>query len=292
MDDKIGVFTCLQSLLDFDNIKVVFYRDEEIGCIGSRHSIKHHKDWYSDCNFVLQCDRKNTTDFITRSGGTDMCSDEFLNSCLPIMQEHGFVKATGISTDVDKLVREGIGISCANISSAYFNPHSDSETVSVSGIGCTYSLVYDIFTKLGATKFEYEYVPVTYTPRKNTYNSFSDFNVSRLSVVPNAICKEAYSIYGAGSISTKRTCSHCGNYHEYDVANNVFECSMCSVVEYSTDMFKDFIISVNKDNKKEEFYFSWLYNAYIPKKKALWIDKLESYVPRKQYVEEWELKKS
>src|SRR5574344_1456652 len=44
----------LQALKDFDNIKVVFYSNEEIGHLGSRYSIKNHKDFYTDVNFVLQ----------------------------------------------------------------------------------------------------------------------------------------------------------------------------------------------------------------------------------------------
>jgi hypothetical protein len=293
-DDKVGVFTCLQALIDLEYLKVVFYRNEEVGCIGSRHSIDNHKEWYKDCNFVLQCDRKNTTDFITQSGGIQMCSENFLNSCLPFMNEHGFVKATGLSTDVDKLVRAGIGVSCVNISSAYFNPHSSWETVSVSGIGCTYSLVYDICTNLGDTKFEYKYVaPVYPSYPRGTYNSFGDFNMyGKISVTKTVACDEIFEIRGMSPVSTTKTCTHCGGIMEYDVKENVFECEKCGILEYDQDMFKDFIIKVKYGNKEEEFYFSWLFNGYVPKKKALWINKYKSYVPRKQYVEEWELEES
>ena len=56
-------------LTDVNNIKAVFYREEEIGCKGSRYSILNHRDWYKDCGYIIAADRRGNKDVITISGG-------------------------------------------------------------------------------------------------------------------------------------------------------------------------------------------------------------------------------
>ena len=34
--------------------------------------------FFDDCRFVLQCDRKGNSDFITNASCTELCSDDFL----------------------------------------------------------------------------------------------------------------------------------------------------------------------------------------------------------------------
>ena len=68
-DDKVGVFVTLEALEKFDNIKVAFFVDEEIGCVGSREA---DMEWFEDVGFVLQCDRKGYGDFVNSIGGTKL----------------------------------------------------------------------------------------------------------------------------------------------------------------------------------------------------------------------------
>jgi len=161
-DDKVGIFVALHALHKHKNVKVVLYRDEEIGHIGSKHSIKENKEFYKDCNFVIQCDRKGNDDFLTSSGGIKMASKEFIDATKEYANKHEFVEGQGVSTDVDTLVREGIGISCINLSSGYHRPHSSTEVVNIDDVRNVTSLVDDILTNLGSTKFEYKYVAPVY----------------------------------------------------------------------------------------------------------------------------------
>ncbi len=165
-DDKVGVYITLQLLKDLDNIKAVFYRNEEIGCLGSKYSIQHEKSFYNNCNFILQCDRKYKNNFITESGGIKMCSTDFIDSVTPYMEKYGFKEERGISTDVDKLVKGDVGISCANISSGYYRPHTNTEIVKISEVLNTFNFVTDVINNLGGVKFEYEYIPAS------TYDNF------------------------------------------------------------------------------------------------------------------------
>jgi hypothetical protein len=165
-DDKVGIYIALHVLHNHKNVKVVLYRDEEIGHIGSKHSIKENKEFYKDCNFVIQCDRKGDDDFLTSSGGIKMCSEEFITATKPYADKHEYKEGYGISTDVDTLVREGIGISCINLSSGYHRPHSSTEVVNIDDVRNVASLVDEMITNLGETKFEYKYVKPVYS-----YNS-------------------------------------------------------------------------------------------------------------------------
>lgn len=61
-DDKNGIWLCLKCLEKYDNLKCVFFVGEEQGCIGSRQADMR---FFDDCRFVLQCDRKGNSDFIT-----------------------------------------------------------------------------------------------------------------------------------------------------------------------------------------------------------------------------------
>jgi len=178
LDDKVGIFVALQALLDIPNIKVVLFRNEEIGRIGSRFSINNCSDFYKDCNFILQCDRKGNYDFLTKSAGVKMTSTEFENAVAPLLKKYDFISSeAGIATDVDVLVENGVGVCAANISSGYYSPHTDKETVSVYNIGRAYSLVYDICDTFKNKKFLYKYVkPVHKHFSYSSRSSYSTYN--------------------------------------------------------------------------------------------------------------------
>lgn len=54
-DDKNGIWICLKCLEDCKTVKCAFFVQEEVGCIGSRHA---DMSFFSDCRFVIQCDRE------------------------------------------------------------------------------------------------------------------------------------------------------------------------------------------------------------------------------------------
>ena len=127
-DDKVGVYIALECLREFDDIKIAFFRDEEVGCIGSYDC---SMEFFEDCRFVLQCDRKGNTDFITDASGIELSSDAFQNDVLPIISNYGYKFAKGMMTDVMALKENGIKCSVANISCGYYNPHTSQEFVDI-----------------------------------------------------------------------------------------------------------------------------------------------------------------
>lgn len=117
-DDKNGIWCALKLLESECVLKVAFFVQEEIGCIGSSHA---DMSFFEDCRFVLQADRRGGHDFINYVY-EDMCSPEFLKDVNP--SRWGFTCTNGMMTDVAELFSNGVGISCCNISCGYYEPHT------------------------------------------------------------------------------------------------------------------------------------------------------------------------
>jgi hypothetical protein len=163
-DDKVGVYIVLQALLDVPVMKAVFFRDEEVGCKGSRYSILNHKAWYDNCNFVIQADRRDFYDLITNSSGLEISGREFVEEIHEISERYEYKETIGICTDVDQLTAGGIGVSCLNISCGYVNPHTSSEYVSIAGVNAAYNFIMDVITEFPHRRFSYK------APARPTYS--------------------------------------------------------------------------------------------------------------------------
>lgn len=120
-DDKNGIWVCLQVLAKYDIMKCAFFVGEEIGCVGSSDA---DMDFFDDCRYVLQCDRRNGGDLITSIWGS-LCSDEFLKDT--DYESFGYKTTSGLTTDVGTLKDNGLKVSCVNMSCGYYAPHTDEE---------------------------------------------------------------------------------------------------------------------------------------------------------------------
>ena len=121
-DDKNGIWLALKCLQRFDEIKVAFFVGEEVGCIGSS---KAKMDFFEDCRFVIQPDRKGNKDLITSISGLPLCSGEFIKDIQP--QMFGYKETDGLMTDIEQLKEQGLNVSCINLSCGYYEPHTDNE---------------------------------------------------------------------------------------------------------------------------------------------------------------------
>lgn len=138
-DDKNGIWVCLKCLEKFDNLKCVFFVGEEQGCIGSRQA---DMKFFDDCRFVLQCDRKGNSDFISNIYGNPLCSSQFIKDAS--LREHGYMEERGMQTDVQTLRQRGLEISCANISCGYYYPHTPHEMTNIADLKKCLTLVEHI----------------------------------------------------------------------------------------------------------------------------------------------------
>ena len=121
-DDKNGVWICLKCLMKYENIKVSLFVSEEVGCIGSS---KANMDFFKDVRFVIQCDRRGSSDLITSICSTEISSKEFIEATG--YEAFGYHLEEGMMTDVLTLKENGLQVSAVNMSCGYYDPHSDHE---------------------------------------------------------------------------------------------------------------------------------------------------------------------
>lgn len=128
-DDKNGVWIALKCLKKFPALKVCLFTSEEVGCVGSSHA---DMGFFKDAKYVIQADRRGAHDLVTNIGFTELCSDEFLAD-IPY-QKYGYAITDGLSTDVGQLKENGLEVSCINLSTGYYEPHSDREYTVISDL--------------------------------------------------------------------------------------------------------------------------------------------------------------
>lgn len=156
-DDKVGIYIALKMIRDLPSVKSCFFMSEEIGCIGSG---KADLDFFNDAMYILQCDRRGNNDFITDIAGP-ISSEDFQNDVKDIIEAYGYRFFKGMTTDVGKLVSRGVGVSTANMSCGYYNPHCDDEVINLEDVDNTYEMVWSIMTTLNK---RYDFTRPVYTP--------------------------------------------------------------------------------------------------------------------------------
>lgn len=121
-DDKNGILIAIQAIKQYDCMKIAFFKEEETGCRGSSRA---EMNFFENCRFVIQCDRRGNSDLITNIGCTDICSEKFIQDIDP--EKWGYKEESGMMTDVEALKERGLTASAINMSCGYFNPHTDEE---------------------------------------------------------------------------------------------------------------------------------------------------------------------
>ena len=121
-DDKNGILICLECLKAFDVLKVAFFVGEETGCVGSSAV---NLAFFKDCRFVIQPDRRGSSDLITSMFCGDVCSEAFIRAIGA--ERFGYSEDEGSITDVGELTERGVGISCLNLSCGYYEAHTEHE---------------------------------------------------------------------------------------------------------------------------------------------------------------------
>jgi putative aminopeptidase FrvX len=165
-DDKNGIFVCLNMLEKLAYCKVAWFVEEETGCQGSS---KADMDFFTDCLWVVQPDRKGAGDLITKISYRDICSTKFRKDVMKIAKNYGYKPENGMMTDVETLVDNGIGISCVNMSCGYYYPHSDNECTDIDELSNCINFCWDIAITLTE---RYPHVP---EKKKSYYNYYDDY---------------------------------------------------------------------------------------------------------------------
>lgn len=216
-DDLVGVWTCLEALLELPSVKVVLFKDEEVGCRGSG---KCDISFFKDCSFILQADRRqDTLDMIHHTNGVNTTSLEFDSALQPIMSKYGYDFNDGTMTDVGELVIKGCGCSAVNISCGYYRAHYDREVVSISGAMTCRQMMLEICTDLGSFRYKH----VKQTPNYGNYGGWGSADL-----IDSDFDDDDFEGDTDYVRHTKKECPQCEDKTKLSFSQDFYFCEMCN----------------------------------------------------------------
>lgn len=126
-DDKNGVWVAIKLLHEMPVLKAVFFVEEEkkgdhSGCRGAHAA---NLDFFTDCRYILECDRKGASDWIVQGKDVPLCEPTFIPQS--ILDKYRYLPVNGGKTDVVELKMRGLAIPVCNISCGYYNAHHENE---------------------------------------------------------------------------------------------------------------------------------------------------------------------
>jgi len=150
-DDRCGVYMILEIIKEF-KCSILFCEDEEMGAIGAG-KFTTSGIAPKGINYIIEMDRKGLNDAVFY----DCDNRDFTDFVL----EAGFIKAEGSFSDISEIA-PFLGIAAVNISSGYYNAHTQHEYVKLLEVE---NNIYRIskLIKTGSPQFEYierEYKPL------------------------------------------------------------------------------------------------------------------------------------
>lgn len=206
-DDRCGVYIIL-SLLNKLSFKpyVLFTMDEEIGGLGAKAFI----DFIDQCGnqpelkYIVEYDRKGNKDCVFYN-----CDNKDFTE---FVEQFGFKTAYGTFTDIS-VIAPKFGVAAVNLSSGYYNPHTNHEVVSIFDMKNVIAASINMLTT-ECDKFEYvaKYVYQSYSS-----NTYQKRKVSVSFVPPNSVY--IYSYYkkeNMPNVAGEVVIDELGNYYRYN----------------------------------------------------------------------------
>lgn len=148
-DDKCGIFAALELLDRKKNIKLAFFVEEEMGCIGSDNA---DTEFFEDVGYIMQLDRWGNSDVISDYIGSTT-SAEFDLKIKPKMLKYGYSTASGLMTDSLTLHSNEIGVSAINISCGYYGHHTSSEEINTAELWNAVMFTSEMIDALGENAY-------------------------------------------------------------------------------------------------------------------------------------------
>lgn len=146
-DDKVGIFVALEALRQFPNIKAAFFRDEEVGCVGSSLA---DQGFFENTGYAIQCDRQGYKDVVRGIYGGPLFDENFSGAIAPLLEKYGREETfNGGITDVGEISETFYKMSCMNLSCGYYKPHTSKEYLRISEVLATLDFVFEVIDTLG-----------------------------------------------------------------------------------------------------------------------------------------------
>ena len=146
-DDKNGLWIIMNLLKTEQVLKVALFVQEErmgeqAGCRGAKTC---DLSFFEDVKYVIECDRKGTSDVVSiGKGETLLCDSAFISQS--ILKKYGYKMVKGGKTDVVELKMRGLNIPVCNVSCGYYDAHKNSEYTRFSELRHSLAFVREILT--------------------------------------------------------------------------------------------------------------------------------------------------
>lgn len=158
-DDRCGVLAILDIIENYKPY-VLFTTDEEKGGIGASQFTEDILLNLKDTiNFIIEIDRRGNNDAVFYDCGNKEFKDYILS--------FGFEEAFGTFTDIS-ILSPAYDIASVNLSSGYYNEHTQQEFINMADLQSTIDKVKNILADKENHKY-YDYQEVVYTPVKKYY---------------------------------------------------------------------------------------------------------------------------
>ena len=215
-DDRCGVFIILSLLrqLQFKPY-ILFTMGEEVGCVGAKAFVKwlcDDPDMLPDLKFIVEYDRKGNKDCVFYN-----CDNKKFEK---FVEKFGFKTAYGTSSDI-KVIAPELGAAAVNLSSGYYNPHTEHEYVCMSDMR---NVIEASVRMLNAECEPFKYVakPVPkYQYNKgcnaNKWNGYRNYRQVNVTILPRNTVYIKTTYYGSQfeNLDNEVAIDEQGNYYRY-----------------------------------------------------------------------------
>ena len=153
-DDKAGVFVCLELLERFDDLAVLLFAAEEIGCVGARHA---SDAWFQDAGYVIEFDCPGRGLVSYTSSGERLFANggEFIQTAAPVLQAHELTRWQRHPYSDVMALRQRFALSCLNLSCGYHNWHQANEYVAVAEVAAAVKAGEALIGALGCRSYPF-----------------------------------------------------------------------------------------------------------------------------------------
>lgn len=135
-DDRAGVYIALQLIKAKKPFAFGFFKDEEIGCLGSS-ALSSYINSLDSVTAFIGLDRRGADEVAIY--GHD--NKELIN----IFESKGYIEAVGSVTDASKLsALSNKGLACVNLSVGYYNEHTKKEVLNTTAMNRTLKVLKNL----------------------------------------------------------------------------------------------------------------------------------------------------
>jgi tripeptide aminopeptidase len=137
-DDICGLFIACYIFKHYDvPLQIVFTSGEESGGHGAREFKFTHEPAY-----IVTIDRRGSKDLVTSISGQELMSKGLRKKVTAMAKKHGRTKTSGLFSDAHTFACKGYAT--MNMSCGYYNPHQETEYISIPDMIDTEKFVVDI----------------------------------------------------------------------------------------------------------------------------------------------------